>query len=255
MQLNSSQKKVILKNRLIFFFVLLFVYVILFEFVLPVNKILPKPSLLLESVTALFTDYNLLSQMAITTTIVYLAIPIAFALVWLLSFRFSIMITKNIGFFNNLRLFKYFPTFFFVVLFTFWFQNSLFAELIFAVIISTVHISNSFIKTAGYVPKEYTDSAKSLNIVGKELHKKVIWAYSLPKLITEIKILHYSLWVLLLIYEFVGVNNGFGGIYNLALKYNDLSVFILLAIIIALLIWLGNSIISYIKNKLVFWKV
>lgn len=255
MQLNTLQKKIILKNRLTFLFVLLFIYVVLFEFVLPINKILPKPSLLIESLPALFSEYNLLSQMAITTSIVYLSLAAGFFIVWVFSYQLSKMIEKNIGLFNNLRLFRNFPAFFFAVLFAFWFGDSILAELIFAIIVAAFFITVDYIKAAASVPDEYINAGKSLLLMNKELHKKVTWKYSLPFLFGNLTRLHYYLWVLLLIYEFIGQVNGFGGIYNFALEYNDFSVIVLLGIIIALLIWLGNSIINYLQKKLVFWKV
>jgi len=255
MQLNTLQKKLILKNRFTFLFVLLFVYVVLFEFVLPVNKILPKPSLLLESIPALFSDYNLLSEMAITTSIVYLSLAAGIFIVWLFSNQLSKMIEKNIGLFNNLRLFRNFPAFFFAVLFAFWFGDSILAELVFAIVISSFFMVVDYIKAAASVPEEYINAGKSLALSSNEFHKNVTWKYSLPYLVGNITKLHYYLWVLLLIYEFIGQVNGFGGIYNFALEYNDFSVIVLLGIIIALLIWLGNSIINYLHKKLVFWKV
>jgi len=255
MNLNTIQKKIILKNRLTFLFVLLFVYVLLFEFILPVNKILPKPSLLIDSIPALFSEYNLLSEMAITTSIIYLAIAIGFLFVWMLSFSLANIVNRNIGLFNNLRLFKNFPAFFFAILFAFWFEGSVFAELLFTTIVSTFFIAISFMNSAITLPHEYKDAANSLLIQGKEYHKNVTWKYSLPKMFDELHRLHYYLWVLVLIFEFVSAINGFGSIYKLALDYNDLSVIILLGIIIALLIWLGNSIIDYIEKKLIFWKV
>ncbi len=254
MKLNSIQKKIILKNRLTFLFVLLFVYILLFEFILPVNKILPKPSLLLDSIPALFSEYNLLYEMAITTSIIYLAIAIGFLFVWMLSFYFATIVNRNIGIFNNLRLFKNFPAFFFAILFAFWFEGSVFAELLFTVIVSTFFISISFMNSAITLPTEYKDAAKSLMIEEMKFHNNITWKYSLPKMFDELHKLHYYLWVLVLIFEFVSALNGFGSIYKLALNYNDLSVIILLGIIIALLIWLGNSIIDNIEKKLIFWK-
>jgi len=255
MQLNTIEKKLILKNRLTFLFVLLFVYVVLFEFVLPVNKILPKPSLLVESIPALFSDYNFISEMAITTSIVYLSLAAGFFIVWLFSYQLSKMVLKNIGLFNNLKLFRNFPAFFFAVLFAFWFDDSILAELMFAIIIASFFIAVDFIKAASSVPEEFINAGKSLLHNDKQIHKNVIWKYSLPLLFKNLTRLHYYLWVLLLIYEFIGAVNGFGGIYNLALEYKDFSVIILLGIAIALLIWLGNSIINYLQKKLVFWKV
>lgn len=253
MQLNTLQKKFIFKNRLTFLMVLLFVYVVLFEFVLPVNKILPRPTLLLDSIPALFSDYNLLSEMAITTSVIYLSIAAGYFIVWLVSYQLAKMIEKNIGLFNNLRLFINFPAFFFAVLFAFWFGDVIWAELLFTIIISTFFIANNFIQTAKSVPDEYVESATSLFILDKDLHKNVTWKFAQSKMFIELKRLHYYLWVLLLVYEFIGAVNGFGGIYYLALEYNDLSVIIMLGIVIALLIWLGNSIIDFIQRKLVFW--
>lgn len=253
MNLDNIQKKIILKNRFSFLFVLLFVYVLLFEYILPVNKILPKPSLLIDSIPALYSEYNLLYEMAITTSIIYLAIAIGFLFVWMLSYYFATIVNRNIGLFNNLRLFKNFPAFFFAILFAFWFEGSVFAELLFTVIVSTFFIAISFMNSAITLPNEYKDAASSLMIQGKKYHKNVTWKYSLPKMFDELHRLHYYLWVLVLIFEFVSAINGFGSIYKLALNYNDLSVIILLGIIIALLIWLGNSIIDYIEKKLIFW--
>ena len=152
-------------------------------------------------------------------------------------------------------MFRNFPAFFFAVLFAFWFGDSILAELIFAVIVAVFFVTVDYMKAAASVPEEYLNSAKSLQLSNIELHKNVTWKYSLPILFGNLSKLHYYLWVLLLIYEFIGTVNGFGGIYNLALEYNDFSVIVLLGIIIALLIWLGNSIINYLQKKLVFWKV
>lgn len=254
MHLNTLQKKLVIKNRLAFLFALLFIYVVLFEFILPVNKVLPKPSLLIESIPALFSDYNLLSEMAITTSIVYLSIAAGFFLVWAVSFPLTKMVEKNLGIFNNFRLFINIPAFFFAVLFAFWFEDSIIAELVFATIISTVFIMSDYVKVAATVPAEYINAGKSLLISKKDIHKHVIWKYSLPSIFKNMNRLHYYLWVMLLTYEFIGQVNGFGGIYNFALKYNDFSVIMLLGILIALLIWLGNSIINYLHKKLVFWK-
>ncbi|MDZ7763352.1 MAG: ABC transporter permease subunit [Melioribacteraceae bacterium] len=253
--LNTLQKKQILKNRLTFFITILFTYVLLFEFILPINKILPKPSLLIESIPALFEEYNLLAEMTISTTIIYLSIPIAFLILYLISFSLDRIMKMNPGFFNNFRLFRNFPAFFFAILFAFWFGDSLFAELGFALFASTFFFIITYIGTLHKVENQYLDSASSLLIEGKELHKKVIWKYCQPIIYDELKRLHYYLWVLVLIYEFIGGENGFGGVYNLALEYNDFSAIIMLGIIVALLIWLGNSIIDYVRNKTVFWKV
>lgn len=253
--LNNLQKKQILKNRFAFFITLIFTYVLLFEFILPINKILPKPSLLIESIPPLFEDYNLLAEMTISTTIIYLSIPIAFLVLYIISFSLDKIMKVNPGFFNNFRLFRNFPTFFFAVLFAFWFGESLFAELIFTLAASAFFLIVAYLGSLQKIEKQYLDAASSLLMEGKEIHQKVIWKHCQPLVYDELKRLHYYLWVLVLIYEFIGGSNGFGGVYNLALKYNDFSAIIMLGIIIALLIWLGNSIIDYIRNKTMFWKV
>lgn len=253
--MNSIQKKQILKNRLSFLLVLLFIYVVLFEFILPFNKILPKPSLLLESLPALFEDYQLQTEMAITTTIIYLSIPVGYLILKVFSPVLSKVITMSPGVFNNFKLFKNFPAFFFAVLFAFWFDDSLFAELVFAVVASTFFLIVVYIEASQKVKQNYKDAAMSLLIVEKELHKKVVWKHTQPTIFSEMNRLHYYLWVLILIYEFIGGVNGFGSIYIYALDYQDFSAIVMLGIVVALLIWLGNSIIDYFHSRLVFWKV
>lgn len=59
------------KSKIVLTVTLIFIYILLFQFILPVNKVLPKPSLLIESFIIIWSDYNLLTSLAVTSTVIY----------------------------------------------------------------------------------------------------------------------------------------------------------------------------------------
>jgi ABC-type nitrate/sulfonate/bicarbonate transport system permease component len=57
-----------------------------------------------------------------------------------------------------------------------------------------------------------------------------------------------------LIYEFIGNSGGLGYLYSVLLEYLDFAGLFAVAIIISLLIWLGNLVLKFFDNKLIYWK-
>lgn len=243
-----------IKSKIVFFFILLFVYVTLFEFILPINKILPKPSLLYESFIHIWSDYNLLQALAITSTAVYLSIFFAFLLLYGVS-RFIIKIGIEFsGSIETLKLFKFFPAIFFAIVFVFWFGDIFIAEILFGFLALFFLFIAELINASRNVQPEYIQSAKNLGLSINQIYSQVIWKAALPELTKKIIKSHYYIWTLLIIYEFISPINGFGGVYKLALSYNDFTALFTFAIIISIIVWIGDFILRRLTNKIVFWE-
>ncbi len=234
--------------------VFLAVYIILFEFVLLENEILPKPSLLIESFPALISDYNLLGEIAVTTTVVYMSILLAYITIAFIA-PFIINISLNYdGLFNGLRIFRYFPAFFYAILFAFWFPLSIAAEFFFAFIAGLFFLGLVIFQNIDKTNPEYINTALNLGVPEKQIYKDVVWKCVQPELFHSMKRLHYYLWVLVLIYEYIGSNFGLGFLYSLLLEFHDFAALFAVAITISLLIWFGNVLLKYFENKLIFWE-
>jgi ABC-type nitrate/sulfonate/bicarbonate transport system permease component len=242
------------KNLMPVFLAVIFVYVLLFEFVLPVNKILPRPSLLIESVSALVTDYGLFAGFTVTTTIIYLSLIISYLTLIFIAPLLIKIYYEYPGVFNLPRIFRYFPAFFLAILFNYWFNQSIIAEFIFIYLASLSYLGLVLYGEIPNVKREYIDTALSLKMSQKKIYSKVLWKSCQPEVFNSLHKIHYYVWILILIYEFIGNANGLGNIYSFAYLYNDLAAMVTLAIIISLLVWLGNSIIKYFSEKLIYWK-
>ena len=229
-------------------------YAVLFEFILPINKILPKPSLLIESYSSLWKDYDLLSAFAVSASEVYTSLIIGYLLINFTSgFLISTFKSKT-NMFLPFRLFRYFPAFFYAVIFAFWFPESVIAEYFFALIAAVFYLGLTIRNELLNVKKEYLDSSKSLGISENEINSKVIWKLVQPEVFDSLSRLHYYLWVLVMIFEFIGKTHGFGGIYNSLLNYNDLAALFALAVFISVIIFAGSSFINFFKTKIIYWR-
>jgi len=249
--------KIFLRNNnsaiyLSLFAVVTFIYIILFEFILPANGILPKPSILIESVASLFKHYNFLYGYAFTLSIIYFALLVGYFCIKL--FR-NIMLYFVEVFPNIVGLVtthKYFVTISLVFLFHFWFGNNFYGELFIALVVVVGNLKLQYFKSIYKVKQEYLDAARSLDIT-EDKKINIIWKSIQPDLFKALELSHYSLWTLLLIYEYINRTEGIGSILRLAIKYNDFSVVVLLMIIISFSLWLGTILLNSIKRKFFFW--
>ncbi len=245
---NSSAK-----NSFVLFITLLFVYIVLFEFILPVNKILPRPSLLAESFLHIWRDYNLIYAFTISTTVIYLMLMLGFFFVYIRIAWLMKVFVELEATILSFRLFRYLPAFFFAVIFNLWFDDKLLGEFIFALLLVLFLMSKKLFEESKNVKEEYLLVARNLNLTPGDIYEDVFWKSSLPILSEYVKQIHYYLWVLVLVYEFIGNSYGIGSIYRIALAYNDFTALFTLALMIALLIWFGNYLIGAIQNKLIHW--
>lgn len=243
-----------IKSKVTFLLVLLFTYIILFEFILPLNKILPKPSLLYESFLYIWKGYNLLSALAITSTVIYLAIIIAYLVISATAgiiIKFALEYPDAV---EKLKVFRYFPAFFIAILFSYWFQDSIIAEFIFAFLTSLALILFNLISEIKNHNPVYVETALNLGSNKYLIYSKVIFKDIQPKHFNGLIRIHYYLWILVMIYEFINNIGGFGGVYRTALIYRDFAGLFSVAIVISILILFGSIVINFIKEKLFFWE-
>lgn len=246
----------LIKNKVTisFIFSLLFVYILLFEFILPINKVLPKPSILIESVPSLFIEYNFLNALTLSISVIYLTLLISY---------FLIKLSKNIlvVFSNNfpkshelLKISRYFMPLFLILLFELWFQESIFGEILFILILSMGSLKSAFLFELQNIKSEYLYSAKSLGLNENEIIDKVIWKSIQPKIFESISQNHVYLWSWILVYEFISKTDGIGALLYTALKYNDFSLILVAIIFIVITILIMNFVFLNIKKKFFFWE-
>ena len=155
----------------------------------------------------------------------------------------------------NLNIpFKYLSIFFFALLFNLWFSDSLTAEFIFAILVVLSFLISALNRESQNPKEEYVLTAKSLGLCSSEIYGKVVWKDLQPNIFSGLIKLHISLWMIILIYEFVGQNEGVGSLYFTAFSYNDIAAVFTLGILISLLILIGNMIIKYLYQKIFFWE-
>ena len=234
--------------------VLTILYIVLFEFTLVTQSLFPKPSLLFESFISLWSEYNLLNGFFETTAIIFPAILVAILVLEIGIKMFLSVCLKYNGIKNISAPFKYFSFFFFALLINMAFPESLLAEFIFATIFILGKLFGILSKATDLITEEYIHTAKSLGLSKGEILTKVLWKNIKPNIYNNLSAIHTQTWVVVIIYEFIGMLNGVGSIYKIAFDYNDLSAIFALGIFIALVILVVNLLIKAVVSKLIFWK-
>jgi len=241
-----------IKNNLRFLFTILFVYIILFEFIIPPNKFIPQPTILWESIIHLWTIYNFGLALISTATIVYISIMISF--LWVIYFRGLIikyLVTYKKSF-EVFRIFRYFPAFFFAILFAVWFKSSLTAEIIFGFLVSLILILLKMNELIPEVKSEFIIFTHQTN--PRKMFSETYWKSILPKLFQHLYRIQIYLWTLILIYEFISESIDVGLVYKNALSYNDLGAIISISIFMSIVVWLSNIILKYVEKKMIYWE-
>ena len=250
-KLFKSDKQKIITS---FISILLFVYILLFEFVLPANRFLPKPTILFESVQSLFQDYSFISAFLFTFSAIYAVTIISFFLLKIGGSIGSKIILSFPGLNVLFDIGKYFIPLFIIFLFQLWFGNSVIGEYIFILIILMGSLKAKLFNSITTVEEEYILSARSLGVDDNKILSKVIWKSLQPKLYDVIISNHIKVWGIVLIYEFICKTDGIGYIFYRVLKYNDISVLIILFIFLIITFLVMEFVLSRIKKKYFFWE-
>jgi len=238
--------------RLLFSFLL--VWFVLFEFVLVANGILPKPSSVYNSIKDIWGIYSFLPN------ILYSFGAITFGLVFsvlLIYFFRKVLLNKNI--FTELifavnKLKHFIPVVILSAFIIFWFNNSVYIEYIFILIIGFIYLSGEMMLYSDRTKSEYILAAKSLKIIDKKINGEIKFKQLLPMLEESFLKLHFILWSVLITFEFIQHQWGFGKIIFDSLKYRDMPTLFVVALIIYLLISSGYFIIKFLFNRYVHWE-
>ena len=245
--------KTILLNRIKFLVALVFVYVVLAEFIIPVNNFLPKPSLFIDSFKYIWKDYQLLASIGYTVSFIYSSMILAYILIFLTKGILIKFIVEFRQMIITIHLFRYVPLFLILVFVSYWFPSSIIAEFIAAVILSLFHLIRKIFLESKNVKSEYLTVARNLGVPNAKVYGEIFWKELQPKLLSSLNRLQLYLWWVLLIYEFVGDANGIGAVIRSALAFNDYIALIYLILIVTLIIWWCDFLITQIERKLVFW--
>lgn len=241
-------------NRIRLPLTLLFVYILLFEFILPVNRILPKPSLLWESGLSIWQDYNLINPLIVTLSVVYSSIIISYLILNFAAGRIIGLLRSFPGLAGSLGFTKYFPLLPLIVIIEFWFPVSLPVEYLFGVAAAFAIFTSSLSGGLTSLPKHYIDAASSIGFNENKINSAVIWKSLQPEVFAPAGKFHAGIWGTILVFEFVNFSYGLGSVYFRMLNYSDFAGVIALTVIIAVLICLGNMLIQFLKNKIIFWE-
>lgn len=243
------------KTQIKILLISLFTYVVSFEFILPPNGFLPKPSLVLESVVPLFSDYNIVNHIAITSSVIYVALAAAFVIFYILR---SLLLKAFLDFSNfpkALSFTSYLTPVFIVMLFNFWFPASLTGEFLIGFVISFFLLSNLFFnETVKQKENQMVLFAGSLGVGKNKIYNEIIWKNILPSFRENFESLHLKIWSLILFYEFFSHFEGLGYLYNLILQYKDFSAFIVVSLFISVLIYIGSKLIKFLLFRFYFWE-
>ena len=165
-----------------FISVLLSIYILLFEFIIPANRFIPKPSILIDSFSVLFIEYEFLQSFIYTFSSLYALMLLSFFLMRL-GHNILFIIADNLPGLKDIFLIgRYTIPLFLIILFNLWFDDFI-GEHLFILILLMGAIKSEMIKGFYEIPTEYIDSAKSLNMNKNEIYSKVIYKYLQPRIL------------------------------------------------------------------------
>jgi ABC-type nitrate/sulfonate/bicarbonate transport system permease component len=247
-------KKSYFRKLYYFLLIYLILWIVLFEFLIPVNDILPKPSIVIESFPDLWTDYELPLNYLSTISVIYISLILAYQLVKILA-PYLVEKENFISIFiNSLEWFsEYVPGIVIGLILIFWFPESEYTEFIFAFATAFTSLVIKFQNESEQVDEEYLLSSESLGMNESRINRFITWNNVKPKLFKHLFSLHFYIWSMLIVFEFIKGGLGLGVIFSEALIYKDLSALFSVFIITGLSIYSGTLILKYIRNKFAFW--
>jgi ABC-type nitrate/sulfonate/bicarbonate transport system permease component len=205
---------------------------------MPTNYFVPKPSVVLESFSSLWNDYNLLPNLFSTIGCIYLSLLIALIFSNFLSNKvidkkFSKYLIKE-----RIKGHFIFLMFSFLILSAIWFSDFYFFKIIFASAISTLAITIKNLRGMDKVNRHFIDSMKSLGFSKGVVQNKIISKLLRPTLLNYVKNYQFVLWMILIIYEILIGREGIGFMLKKIVEYKDLSAAIALLLILGFMLLL-----------------
>ncbi len=229
-------------------------WILWFEFILPANNILPKPSVVLLSLGALWSDYHLPMNYIASFSTVYLSLAAAYFSVRLLSgflAKENHLITTLIASFHSFSL--YLPGIVLGLFLIYWFPRSAYIGFMFIFLTAFFSMLIKFQSKISEVNESYIEAAESMGASETLINRQIIWKSLQPAMAKHMLELHLYAWSVLIMFEYVKGGYGLGTVLRLALEFRDLSALFTTAIIIGVTIFLGSLVVKYMENKFVHW--
>jgi ABC-type nitrate/sulfonate/bicarbonate transport system permease component len=131
-----------------------------------------------------------------------------------------------------------------------WLPDSEYSKYIFIFFASFLYLFNKAEYDLTKVRGEYVDAVVSLGAGKNFVFDKVSWKFIEPALAESLPDLHFHLWSILIVFEFIKGGSGLGSILRTVVLYRDIAGLFVSILIISLLILIGTAMIKYIKNKI-----
>ena len=193
---------------------------------------------------SILQDYFVVQNLAFTSTVVYSALAILYLVLYVILHYTPSIINSFILVVEKLSFIKYLPVLVLAIILNLLFPGKVWAEFLFAFVFSFIMVLIQINKTKSRTNLEYSKFANHLEI-NFELAKEKLY---FSNLFRKIKNIHYEVWLLVLVYEFINGQDGLGGVLKKGFIFDDLYAVIVTGFIIALLIWVIDFSLPFLKK-------
>lgn len=193
---------------------------------------------------SILQDYFVVQNLAFTSTVVYSALAILYLVLYVILHYTPSIINWLILIVEKLSFIKYLPVLVLAIILNLLFPGKILAEFLFAFIFSFVLVLTQINKTKNRNNLEYSKFANDLSINYESVKEKLYFS----NLFRRIKSIHYEVWLLVLVYEFINGQDGLGGVLKKGFIFDDLYAVLVTGLIIGLLIWVIDYALSFLKK-------
>ncbi len=193
---------------------------------------------------AILQDYFIVQNLAFTSTVVYSALALLYVILYVILHYTPSIINCLIFISEKLSFIKYLPVLVLAIILNLLFPGQIWAEFAFAFLFSFVLVIIQINKTKSRTNPEYSKFAEDLSINYEVVKEKLYFS----NLFRKIKNIHYEVWLLVLVYEFINGQDGLGGVLKKGFIFDDLYAVLVTGLIIGLLIWVVDFLVSFLKK-------
>ncbi|MFA7290294.1 MAG: hypothetical protein WC055_15575 [Melioribacteraceae bacterium] len=193
---------------------------------------------------SIIEDYLVVQNLAFTSTVVYSSLAILYLFLYVILHYSPIATNALITILEKLFFVKYIPVLVFAVVLNLLFPGKIWSEFAFAFFYSFILVLIQINKTNNRNNSEYSKFAKGLSINFESVKEKLFYS----NLSKKIKNIHYEVWLLVLVYEFINGQDGLGGVLKKGFIFNDLYAVLVVGLIIGLLIWVIDYSLSFLNK-------
>ncbi|MCK9281054.1 MAG: hypothetical protein M0P71_10555 [Melioribacteraceae bacterium] len=193
---------------------------------------------------SILEDYLIVQNLAFTSTVVYSTLAILYLFMYAL-LHFTPAITNAlISIVEKLFFIKYLPVLIFAIVLNLLFPGKIWSEFVLAFLYSLILVLIQINKTKSQINPGYSKFANDLSINFDAVKEKLFYS----NLSRKIKNIHYEVWLLVLIYEFINGQDGLGAVLKQGYVFNDIYAVLVVSFIISLLIWIIDYSFSFLNK-------